>query len=185
MNELCNITNESRHIFTLHYSKLFNSRDMKKVSSVAPQLLLNLTTCLVWYGVSCFLYRRIIELTRSLAENCSIERFTWPLLKSLLLQNQGSQVGNSVWRKPPLTMDPVQVERKHTPKPGVHRGNNNCLNNNDHKLLSMAEWWQDFLKELAEHWCFKDRMVGVCYDFNRTKGQLFVLLTLSQHKQPR
>lgn len=49
-------------------------------------------------------------------------------------------------------MDQVEVEEKHIPKPGVHRGNYNSLDYNDHKLLNMAEWWQDFLKELAEHW---------------------------------
>lgn len=60
-------------------------------------------------------------------------------------------------------MDLVKVKEKHIPKPDVHWGNNNSLNNNDHKLLSMGEWWQDLLKELAEYWCFKDRMVGcVC-----------------------
>ncbi len=92
---------------------------------------------------------------------------------------------NSVWGKPPLKMDLVEVEEKHIPKPGVHGGNNNSLNNNDHKLLNMAEWWQDFLKELAEHWCFKDRGVGCVLWFYQNKGRLFVLLTLCQHKQLR
>lgn len=56
-------------------------------------------------------------------------------------------------------MDLVRVEEKHIAKPGVHRGNNNSPNNNDHKLLNMAEWWRDFLffKELAEHCCSRDR----------------------------
>lgn len=128
----------------------------------------------------CFLYHYIIQLTRSRAENCAIERFTWPSLKPLLLQNQGSQVGKTVFEgKPALKTDLVEVEEKHTVKPGVHRGNNKSLNNNDHKLLNMAEWWQDFLKALAELWCFEDGGLGVRYDFNRTKGRLFVLLTLS------
>lgn len=41
--------------------------------------------------------------------------------------------------KPPLKMDLVKVEEKHTPKPAVHPGNNNSLNNNDYKLWSTAE----------------------------------------------
>lgn len=59
--------------------------------------------------------------------------------------------------KPPLEMDLVKVEEKHTPKPGVHPGNNNSPNNNDYKLWSMAERRQGFLKEPAEHCCFKER----------------------------
>lgn len=62
-------------------------------------------------------------------------------------------------------MDLVEVEEKHIPKPAVHRGNNNSFNNNDHKLLNMAERWQDFLKELAEHWCFKGREAGCVLGF--------------------
>lgn len=83
-----------------------------------------------------FFYHCIIERTSSVAENCAIECFTWPLLKTSLLPNQSSQVGG----KQPLKMDLVEVGEKHIPKPGVHRGNNNSLNNNDHKLLNMAEW---------------------------------------------
>lgn len=55
----------------------------------------------------------------------------------------------------------VRVEEKHIPKLGAHWGNNNSHNNNDHKLSTMAEWWQVFLKESAERWCFKEGK-GVC-----------------------
>lgn len=117
-------------------------------------------SCLIWRSaLSLSAYHRTDEISSrkllnrvchlAIAENSSI---TAPGL---------SGGKNSIRRKPPLKMDLVQVEEKHIPKPGVHRGNNNSPNNNDHKLLSTAEWWQDFLKELAEHWCFKDRRV-VC-----------------------
>lgn len=64
-------------------------------------------------------------------------------------------------------MDVVKVEEKHTVNPGVHRGNNNPFNNNDYKLLSMAEQCQNFLKELAEHWCFKQRGAEVVFKENK------------------
>lgn len=74
-----------------------------------------------------------------------------------------------------LKMDLVKVEEKHTINPGVHPGNNNPFNNNDYKLLSMAEQCQNFLKELAEHWCFKQRGAEVV--FKENKGRLSALLT--------
>lgn len=133
----------------------------------------------------CFLYYCITELTRSRAENCAIERLTCPMLKTLLLQKRSSQVGgNNVWGKPPLKMDLVKVEEKHIPKPGVRRGNDNSLNNNDYKLLSMAERWQDFLKEPAEHWCFKERGAGCVFRFEENKGTTVCSInTRCQHKQ--
>lgn len=36
-------------------------------------------------------------------------------------------------------MDLDEVEEKHIPKPGVRRGNDNSLNDNDYRLLSVAE----------------------------------------------
>ena len=54
-------------------------------------------------------------------------------------------------------MDLVEVEEKHTPNLGVHRGNNKSFNNNHHKLLNAAERWQDFPREFAERRAFENR----------------------------
>lgn len=59
-------------------------------------------------------------------------------------------------------MDLVEVEEKHTPNPGVHRGNNKSFNNNDHKLLNAAERWQDFPREFAERPAFEKWGGRVC-----------------------
>lgn len=59
-------------------------------------------------------------------------------------------------------MDLVEVEEKHTPNLGVHRGNNKSFNNNHHKLLNAAERWQDFPREFAERRAFEKRRGRVC-----------------------
>lgn len=73
-------------------------------------------------------------------ENCAIEHFTWPVGEKLSYYRPRALrwEKNGVWGKQPLKVDLVEVGEKHIPEPGVHPGNNNSLNNNDHK--NMAEW---------------------------------------------
>lgn len=115
---------------------------------------------LVWCGVPWFLYWRITELRRSLAENCSIERFAWPLLKTLALQSESSQVGKNSEETHHCKMTIPRLGKTQK-KTGFHGGNNN----NDQELLNVVKWgrFSPSICVSEAEWC------RCCYDFNRTK----------------
>lgn len=109
-----------------------------------------------WHGVPCFLYHCIIELTSSRAENCAIERFTCPMLKTLLLQKRSTCMEKKKKKKifegkNHLWNGSGQGENHTVKKPADHSGSKNSFNKDDCKLLSVAERWQDFLRDAAEH----------------------------------
>lgn len=131
---------------------------------------------LVWCGVPWFLYCRITELRRSLAENCSIERFAWPLLKTLALQGEGSQVGKTVKKNITVKWLYSMFRKNAAPKKKkeFHGGNNN----NDQELLNVVKWgrFSPSIGVSEAEWCRRR------YDFNRTKRCSINIHC--QHKQP-
>lgn len=125
-----------------------------------------ITTCLVWYGMphSLSLYHWTDEISSRKLGN---RAFHLAVAENSSITEPGLSGGkNSVWTKPPLKMDLVKLEKKHIPKPSVHWGNNNSPNNNDHELLNMAEWWQDFLSRALV--------------FQRQKGRVCVMILTEQ-----
>lgn len=146
------------------------------------------TSPLVLFDRACHAFSITVSLNWRDLEQKIVQSSVWPVRCWKLSYYRKGVLrwggGNNVWGKPPLKMDLVKVEEKHIPKPGVRRGNDNSLNNNDYKLLSVAERWQDSLKEPAEHWCFKERGAGCVFRFEENKGTTVCSInTRCQHKQ--